>query len=266
VCSSDLTMGSNGNLQWANGTDVVLTLYVNNGDPENLQAGNLVLNDLLSLGFVVNMIPRGTGDLIGASYQNANGIWGAMILDESTSAMYGDPYFSALPAASIVSPFAAYPTWDGPKGSAAENNYRANVTALEASTVPSQQQKYLNNIQLLNAQNLPELVISYPPALLGYNARHWTGWSDNLVAYVPWQFNFQFLATLTPVGQTTSTSVTTTPATSTSATSSVQTSTSATSSSTTSGSDLTTLALGAVVVVVIVVIGAAYFMRRRRKP
>jgi ABC-type transport system substrate-binding protein len=263
-----ITMGGDGHLQWANGTDVTLTLYVETDDVGVTLSGTTVANDLSQLGFKVLLITESKGTMIGATYQNTNNIWSAMILSESIGAVYGNYYFTALPAASVYSPFAAYPTWDGPAGSVAENNYRGNLSALESTRIASQQQNYLNNIQLLNSQNLPVLFLVYPAVMFGYNTRHWTGWSSNFLAYEPIQLNLQFFSTLSPLGQASSTtfsSATSSSASSSSATSSLVTS-SSTSSSTTSGSDILTIALTAVVVVVIVVIGAAYVMRRRRKP
>jgi ABC-type transport system substrate-binding protein len=278
-----ITQGSDGKLRYSNGTLVSLTFYVENDDVPVLLSGTEITAELQSLGFTVNQVTESKGTIIGSTYGNVGGIWNAMILTESIGAYYGDPYFSAKEAWQVYCPFASYPWWVGPPGSVPAKDYEGNLSALDSTRDTAVQQTYLNNIQLINSQNLPIIMISYPPVLFGYNKLHWNGWSSNFLAYEPVQMNLQFFASLSPVTTTTTTtqatsvvtsvvtSVATSVATSiatstaTSVATSVVTST-ATSTSTAPSSDLLTIGLAAAVVIVIVVVAAAYVVRSRGKP
>ena len=148
--------------------------------------------------------------------------------------------------------------WEYPLN--ADVEYQSNLTAILGTSNPAQEQGYLNNIQDLNAQYLPMIMVAYPDFVAAYNTQHWTNWaplSDSVWPGIP---NSTMLATVQPVGATTSgSSPTTSIATSTSSSIATRTSTSGLSSG-------TIALIAGVVIVVVVIAGVATYMLRRKPP
>ncbi|MHB8567933.1 MAG: ABC transporter substrate-binding protein [Nitrososphaerales archaeon] len=279
--SIGIKKGSDGFLQYANGTDVSLTIYYDNSFSGNAVEMSTLQQEWQALGIHVTINAASLGTLISDSYQNANNINHDMIFFKSYGAIYGYAWTAGLNSYAIDIPFNAPPSWEGPVGSVAQNEFQSNLTALESTDNATLDYQYLANIQTLNAVNIPVITMGYGDAVWAYNTQHFTNWPSSLVI-LPNTLNSTALAELTPVGSTTSTSSSvastlTSSSTSSAATSSASTSTStssalattSTSSSTTSTSSsalsTTTLALIAVVIVVIVAAAAALMMRSRRK-
>ncbi len=250
--SIGIKKGSDGYLQYPNGTDVSLTMYADSDYTDPVVAGGFVQTNLQTLGFKVNLIPESLGTIIGASFKNVNGIWGAMILDESGAPIYGSPYLDALPSYDVYEPYAAYPTWEGASNSIAQTQYESNLTAIESTQNTTLQHQYLDNIQALNAENLPIIFLAYNDQLFGYNTQRWTGWTNELLTTDPFVWNTTALAMLTPVSTT-------------SPTSQVSTSVNTTSSPISNNNNLL-LAISVVIVAVIVLGSVAFLMRRRGRP
>ncbi|MGH2639312.1 MAG: hypothetical protein ACRDF4_08550 [Rhabdochlamydiaceae bacterium] len=157
----------------------------------------------------------------------------------------------------------------------ADKQYQSNLTAVDdtGATNVTGQEHYLNNIQSLNAQFLPDIQLAYPDKIFAYNTAKWTGWQSSVSADPVWNistFNALKPATgsITSTGQTTSsTGAGTTSISATGVASTVVTSTGTTmpSSSTAGTFNPGTIELIAGIVIVIIIIGgiAAYMMRRR---
>ncbi|MGI0091515.1 MAG: hypothetical protein ACREBS_07390 [Nitrososphaerales archaeon] len=170
------------------------------------------------------------------------------------------------------------PHWLYPE--AADAEYQSNLTALDATppTNVTGQQYYLNNIESLNAEYLPLIMVAYPDQIQAYNIQHWTDWPSFMFKVIA--FNVTMFVALQPASTARSntdltsaassaTSATTTATSSTghgiTSTTSVGTSRTVQSSSTTPATNTGTLELIAGIIIVIIIIGgvAAYMMRRR---
>ena len=271
--SIGIKKGSDGHLQFPNGTDITLTIWYDNSFAENAVAMGALQTDWQSLGFNVVLNPAALGTLIQDSYANTNNINSAMIYFKSYGAIYGYAWTAGLKSYLIDVPFNAPPSWEGPPGSTADNQYNSNLSALASTDNVTLENQYLTNIQALNSANLPVLTLGYGDAVWAYNSLHWSNWPSNNLVILPNTLNSTALAGLTPTSgsssfsttssssPSSSTSVVSSPSSSTSTPS--QSSTAASSSSTSSSSNTTTIAAVAVVVIVIIVVVAAFAMRRR---
>lgn len=268
--------GSDGFLQYPNGTDISLTIYYDNSFSGNAVEMSTLQQEWQTLGFHVTINAASLGTLIADSYQNANNINHDIIFFKSYGAIYGYAWTAGLNSYAIDIPFNAPPSWEGPVGSTAQAQFESNLTALQNTTDLATQQKLLSNIQLLNAENLPVVTLGYGDAVWAYNTQRFTNWPSSLVI-LPNTLNNTALAELTPVGQSSSTTSSSTPTTLVTTTGSSGTTTTGTGTTTavstavtttSSGSgalSTTTLAAIAVVIVVIIVAAAALAMRSRRK-
>src|SRR4029077_19799606 len=94
--------------------------------------------------------------------------------------------------------------WEYPPS--ADAAYNSNKSAIDNTSDPSQVNHYLSNIQALNSQFLPVIVLNYPDNLYAYSTQHWTGWPSRFFYAGSW-LNDTALAVLQPVtGSSTSTS------------------------------------------------------------
>lgn len=262
--SMGIKMGSDNHLQYPNGTDVTLTIWAANDYAGNVLAANIVQQNLQHLGFVVNVHASAKGAMIGDSYRNVQGIDSAMLMEVTFAAFFGNPYTDALPSWDVYTNFAPEPTWE--PTTQAQAAYQGNLSALEATSNPSQEYKYLANIQALNAENLPLIMLCYGEQLIGYSTQRFTGWSNDLLYSNGAQWNYTALAQLTPVGSSTGT---TSVASSTSSISSTG-STSSTIQSSSSSSNASSLAfpisyLAVIGVIVLVGISLAVLGANYRK-
>jgi ABC-type transport system substrate-binding protein len=275
--SIGIKKGSDGHLQFPNGTDITLTVWYDNSFAENAVAMGALQGDWQSLGFNVVLNPAALGTLIQDSYANTNNINSAMIYFKSYGAIYGYAWTAGLKSYLIDVPFNAPPSWEGPPGSTADNQYNGNLSALASTDNVALESQYLTNIQALNSANLPVLTLGYGDAVWAYNSLHWSNWPSTNLVILPNTLNSSALAGLTPTTSSSTTSsssqssstssVVSPPSSSTSApslsTTSSSTASSSSSSSTSSGLGTTTIAVIAVVVIVIVAGIAAFAMRRR---
>ena len=275
LASMGITKGSNGYLDYSNGTAVKLNIwYDTTHGTGNVLTSTIVQSELEQLGFQVTTIAATTGTMIGDTYSNTNNIDNAIILTDSGGPLFGFVYTDSLPSylASEI-PYAPTPSWEGLSNSTSEANYQSNVTALLNTTNPALEHLYIGNIQELNAQTLPEVILGYPDRVWGYNTQDFTNFPVD-VSITGTIINQSALAQIAPVstGVTTtsssssiSQSITTTssgiaPATSTSTT--FASTTTATSSSSKSSSTSANLLIVAIVMILLV-IGAVMVMVRR---
>lgn len=258
-----ITKGTDGYLQYANHTDITLSMWYNDAYAGNIQASGIVQSNLELLGFKVNTFAATEGTLIGDSFSNAHGINSAMILDNTVGPLFGYAWTDAEPTYAVDIPYNAPPSWEGPAGSVAQAQYESNLSAIVATSNPTLDYQYLANIQALNSQNLPSIIVGYPDLIWAYNNQRFTNWpsSFSITANV---VNDTALAQITPLAQ----SSTSTPTISTSSSSSTPTSSLTSTTSTSSSTSSKTITSDSILVVVAIVVMSGIgvlFTRRGRK-
>ncbi len=292
LSSMNITKGSDGMLHYSNGTVVTLNLITDSEQTFDVVAAGLVKSELSNLGFNVNFQSIASQTITGDFPTNAQGIQQSMILYTSIGGtFFPNAWIDSTQGchAYLLSYGVGCNQWEAPPS--ADAQYNSNKSAIDNTSDPAQVNHYLANIQALNAQYLPVIVLNYPDNLYAYNTQHWTGWPSRFFYAGSW-LNDTALAALQPVtGSTTSSSqssttsapttssssgvastsssVPSTTSSSSSAESSSSTTTPVQSTTTTSSSSSTSLSLNyaAVVAVVGVVIAGALFLRRgRAKP
>ncbi|HXQ92239.1 MAG TPA: ABC transporter substrate-binding protein [Nitrososphaerales archaeon] len=281
---------SGGKLHYANGTAVSINLVTDSDQTFDIQAANVVTANLQSMGFTVNSQVLAGSTITGDFPSNQNGIQQAMILYTSIGgAFFPNAWADARPGNIVyqLSYGVGANYWEYPPNVDAE--YQGNVSAIDNTSDPVAQKLYIGNIQAISAQNLPTVILGYPDELWAFNTQRWTNWPTSSSSYLydgDW-VNQTLLASLQPVGASTSTSNSSTPSSSTSS-SSASSSNSVPSSSTTSSSSIppvsssnstaltsstssssggisTALIAGVVVVVIVVVAVGVLLMRRKPK-
>jgi ABC-type transport system substrate-binding protein len=249
--SINIKKGSDGYLQYPNssgnpnGTDITLPIWGDNQRTGGTIATGIIQTDLNNLGFKTTLQIVGVGTLIGDSYQGitSNGL----IVFQSGGPVFGLPYLDALPGPQIYNPNAPYPSWEPSAQGTAE--YNGNFSIIKTSDVPSIVGPALDNIQSINSQQLPDLILGYPDYLFAYSTSKFTNWPSFMIYGLESAFNNQGFAQLTPVGSSTSTGTG---------------STLDTTATTTTAANNTLLYAAIAVIVVIIIIAAAVFALRRR--
>ena len=272
--------GSDGALHYPNGTAVTLTLWTDSDQTPDVTGAGVVKQDLQQLGFNVNLVTTTGANIVADYSSNVNNIGRAIIYYTAPIApVWGDPYQDARTGPEVYwLPLTSGQHWEYP--AAINNSYWGNRSALYATAEPAAERQYLNNIQSLNAQYLPSLILSFPDVLYGYNKAAWSNWPTN--SYILFQggvWNWTAFSALAPSGSTTSTSTssisTTSSTVSTSSSVAAFSSTTSSATTTTTSAVLTTSSAGsssftlyaaiAPIVVVVAVLAAVALMMRRRK-
>ncbi len=266
--SIGITKGSDGFLHYPNGTDITLSFISDDTFSQDAVAAGIVKQDLQSLGFQVNFLITQWSNIATYYSSNTNDIQHSMTLLSTAAPEFGDAWVDAQPGWNIYLEMGTVvpPYWEYPPS--ADALYQSNLTALDSTGNSSLVDQYLNNIQSINSQYLPVIVVGYPDYLWAYNTQHWTNWPSGSIVYTSNWFNFTSLAAIQPVSQTTtaSTNLTTTTA-STSLTTSTTTSTFSSASQTTTSSTAQpnyTLVAAAVIIILVVAASIAIFQIRRR--
>ncbi len=239
-----ITKASDGFLHYPNGTAITLSLWTDTDNTIDTVGASVIQGNLQTLGFKVNLQTTSASSIVGNYASNTNGIRSAMILFTANAPVWGNPYLDSLQGWNVYwLPSTANHHWEYPPNIDAQ--YQSNFTAFQQTADPAMEQQYLHNIQALNAQYLPTIIMAYPDAVWAYNTQYWTNWPTGYIEYGAQIMNGTAFVNLQPVGAATSTSSTTT-------------------TSAAAGPDYVTLSAVGVVIVVIVG-GAAYFMRRKSK-
>jgi hypothetical protein len=86
--------------------------------------------------------------------------------------------------------------WEYPPSINAE--YQSNYSAITNTSNPALEKTYLWNIQALNAQYLPTVVLDYNPDLWACNTQSWTNWptSPSYILYANIAWNMTAWATI----------------------------------------------------------------------
>jgi ABC-type transport system substrate-binding protein len=95
--------GSDGYMQYPNGTDVTLNLWADTDNTADPQAAQVMTQDLMNLGFKVNLQTTTASNIVGYYGSSAQGIRNAMILATINVAYFGEPYTDTLPEWDVAS-------------------------------------------------------------------------------------------------------------------------------------------------------------------
>jgi ABC-type transport system substrate-binding protein len=274
LASDGITKGTDGHLHYANGTAVSLILWTDTDNTEDTAGANVVVKDLQNLGFTVTLQTTTQANLAGDYGANSNGIrndiilFSGYVLNPPNALVDGDPACAVEWLPPQCSHHFFYPV-------SVDNQYQSNLTAVLGTANPTQEQRYLWNIQSLEAQYLPAIILAYPDFLWGYSTANWVNWPnavtghmDEGLAEVP---NMTAWETLTPASQAVTTTTTTAssspPPTSTTTTAPPSTTTTASTTPAASSGGTDYLLYGVVgTVVVIVAVAAVILSRRPAKP
>ena len=254
--SIGMKVGSDGFLQYPNGTDISMTIWTDTDNTWDLGIANMVLRDFQAIGFQATLQVTKLGNILADDIGNKQGIRHDLIIFSNQRIAF-NAWLDAQPGW-IVYSYALIPGshWEYPATPDAQ--YYSNVSAIDATANTTLQAHYLNNIQMLNSQYLPVLPLAYPDYVFAYSTQHFAGWDANPNTgswYLPYYTNLTSLALLQPVSamQTTTTSGQTT----------TSTSSSQASSSSTTSAYPSTYALAAVVVALVVLgIGTVFYRWR----
>jgi ABC-type transport system substrate-binding protein len=269
---------STGQVVWdSNGSQVQLTMFARNDFTENVVAAQMIQKELQNFGFGASLTVQSESNNVGDSFSCRFNICHSMIVDEGPAPLWGSPFADATYPGNIWFAEAPYAQFEGPATSAAEMNYMGNYTGnrngnyvldftgtggILGTRNPTQVQTYLNNIQQINAANLPFLMVTYPDTVVGYNTQHWTNWYPKGLMVDNLYLNISALAQLQQASGSSTTTTSSTSATGVPPTTS--TTTTSSSSTSTSSSNTTLIAIAIVVIIVIVVAIVAVMMRRPR--
>ncbi len=235
--SIGFTGGANGAaLKFPNGTSVSLTLWVANDQTGGVIAGTIVQQELSDIGITINTQVEAKSAMIGYSYANTFNIDHDMMIEVNEAQIPGIAYEDALPGwTEGYINFAAQPTWL-PLG-APTNDYNGNLSAMKLTNNPTQLRQDLNNIQQLDSEYLPLIMLGWPDFVLAYNAAAFTI-SGNLSPSQASESQTVFAEIVPTTSSTASSSVSSTssPTVTTSSASSIVTTTLPTTSSSSSSS------------------------------
>jgi ABC-type transport system substrate-binding protein len=275
-----ITKGSDGFLHYKNGTAVSLNLWADTDNTADPVAAQLVASNLQSLGMKVNVQTTTAANIVGDYSSNANNIRNAMILATINVGYAGNAFLDSLPAWDVYwLPTIPNKVWLWP--ASANNEWNSNVTAFQSTSNLTQDTHYLFNIEALNAQYLPSLMIAYPDKLFAVNTQYYTNYPSGNLIYYSYVWNWTALATISPTAAnplvappaTTTTTVTQAPSTTTSTAISTSTVSAAPTTTTTTvtaqappSNNTALYAATAVIAILIIVVGAVAISRSRKKP
>lgn len=270
LAAMGITKGSDGLLHYQNGTAVSLTIWADTDNTADITAASVMQSDLQELGFQVTLQTTSEANIIGYYDTNVQNIRNNIILyTASTAVEPGDPIWYTVPGwAYYYAPVVPNISWES--SASADAAFNGNSTAFSAATTTAGEFSALANIQSINAQHLPTVILCYPDNVWAYNAAQWTGLPRTAFDYGGGPLNNTALIFATPATATSTsvssvttsatqatTTLTQAPVTTTSTTTSVSVSTLTATSTITTGaaqSSMSSLSylLGAIAIVVIV--------------
>ena len=279
-------------LRFPNGTAMSLAIYTDSSKAYDPNIEQQLGTFLTNLGISVTTQTL-TVQNLGADYaSNAFNIRNNLVIYSAGGPVYTSPWLDAQQGCDVMGTPGCYgwfatPSPYSPSGltqweypASADAQYQSNLTAID-TTSPANftgQVQYLNNIQLLNAQYLPVIMLAYPDNVMAYNTQHWTDWPTNSFTYA-WGLNLTMFNALLPASTTsTSTSATTTTSissitssslitsSSTSQTSTTQTTSAASSTTSTKSSSSVAMGWSIIPIVLVIVLAAASLLMFRRDP
>lgn len=213
-----ITKGSDGFLQYPNGTDISLTEWVDNTFSANVIAGQIVQTDLQSLGFKItsNVVASAVISSYAASNQHAAWTGRSFYVYTDFGLTLGSQFLQGLPYYDWWGVLPAPPSNTEMMPPSANSSFWSNETAFMSTNSPALESQYFANIQALRAQYLPFIPLGFEPYLFGVNTQRFTGWPSTNLAYpdgVDWNMTaFAVLQPTSAVSTTQSTSTAAAPA------------------------------------------------------
>jgi ABC-type transport system substrate-binding protein len=280
--SIGIKKGSDGHLQYPNGTDITLKIWGDSGFSEDTLAMGILQSNLESLGFIITPTLAQWGTVFSLTHLGA----AELTFMDNGAQVPADPISDSLPGWDIYTvPAIPLHYWMYPPS--ADAAYNASLNVVESTNNPANVTNALNKIQELSAQYLPVIPVVYYDSLFAYSTSRWTNWPawPNTWFYMAGSADDAMFSQIQPVGASSVTSNATSnsntasnssinsqssTAISSSATQSASTSvvTNASTSTTSAASGLGLTTIAVIVVVIIIIIGgvAAYMYRRRPSP
>jgi peptide/nickel transport system substrate-binding protein len=195
--SIGITKGSDGHLHYKNGTAVSLTFWAATEKTADVVGASVIKQNLQALGLTVNTQTTSANNIITDYGSNINNIRKAIILYSDNVPIWGLPFTDILPAWDVYwLPTVPQPHWEYPPSVDAQ--YQGNVTSFNHTNDPTTVKQLLNNVQALNAQYLPTIVLAYPDALWGYSNQYWTNWPTGYIDFGAEGTNWTAFEKLTP--------------------------------------------------------------------
>jgi peptide/nickel transport system substrate-binding protein len=257
LSSIGITKQSDGFLHYSNGTIASLTIWTDSDQTSDLISASVVQRNLQSLGFKVDLVTVTAGDIVADYSSNINHIRDQIILFSGFVTNFGNAYVDALQAWNVQwLPTQSNIHWLYPPS--ADDQYNSNLSAFLSTVDPNLEQKYLYNIQALNAQDLGTVTLSYPDAVIAYSTARWINWPANSHwdEGGPLFMNITAWTSLAPVSLPVQTTTSTTSFTTSGA--------SSTTTPTVASPDYTAYIVAGVAVVMIIIAAAVLALRRRR--
>jgi ABC-type transport system substrate-binding protein len=262
------TWDSSGNLHYPNGTAVTFKIYADSDVTTDFQTAQQVSNYLNALGMQTTVVSESLSTIAGDYTSGTGDIRSQLVVASNTSPIFGLGFLDIEPGYNIYFPwFTTQPNWILPASAGADFN--GNTSIVSSSTNQAQVQQAVRNIDMLNSQYLPLIVLGYPDTIWVYRTDHLTGFpSMNSVTGFDMGAISLDPATFANISYVPSPTSTTSPTTTVPTTTVSSNSSTTTSSSTSSGSNTSLEILAAVLVIIVVgaVAVTATRMRRSRAP
>jgi peptide/nickel transport system substrate-binding protein len=208
--SIGMKRGSDGLLRYPNGTAVSINLWAPTDTTVDTIGAQVLKGDLAKIGITVNIQSASTSDIIGNLASNIQNIARTgVILFTYQADDFGFSLDEVLPGPAIywIAPISGH-TWEWP--AYVQNWYQGNISAIDSTNDQTSLQKAVWNIEAMNAQYLPSIILAYPDELFAYSTARFTGWIQppEMFVYGSTTLNPYSLTSLVPVNSTSSTSAT----------------------------------------------------------
>ncbi|MDA4130177.1 MAG: ABC transporter substrate-binding protein [Thaumarchaeota archaeon] len=172
LSSIGITKGSDGLLHYPNGGGVVtLSIWGDTEHAPDVVAAGVVATDLQAIGIqaTTNIVARSSITSLTSVAPNT------MYIVTGEAPIFASASVDALPGWDVYAHPAIPSTyWEYP--ASVNNEYNGNLSIITKSANLTVEAQALNNIEAINAANLPTLILCYPSQLWGYSTLHWTNW------------------------------------------------------------------------------------------
>ncbi len=159
-------------LLYPNGTAVNFKIYTDTNTSSDVAVTQIVAAELRSIGFQISVVVIPLPEIIQNYSFNFGDIRSQLVILSSYALPFGDGYLDILPASSLY-----FPWFNRPSAflypPSAQSQYEQLASVTNSTTNPTLFQSSVKDIDGLEAQYLPVLVLAYPDTYLGVqNRRH----------------------------------------------------------------------------------------------
>jgi len=158
---------SAGRLLYPNGTEVSFTIYTDTDVPNDALAAKQVASYLSGMGMNITIIEESLSNIVSDYDSNSTNIQNELVVLSGTSPVFGLAPIDIKPGFQVYYPwFTPPPNWILPSYAETElSNYTEVVnTSTDAATI----QQAVRQIDSINSQYLPVIVLAYPDAIWAY--------------------------------------------------------------------------------------------------